>query len=71
MKNIVEIDGRKASVSFDPEIGMLRGEFLGLTGGADFYAANVEQFYAEGAMSLKVFLDMCREKDIETAVRAS
>ena len=65
MKNIIEIDGHKASVSFDPELGMLRGEFLGLAGGADFYAANVEQLYAEGATSLKVFLDMCREKGIE------
>lgn len=65
MKNIIEIDGHKASVSFDPEIGMLRGEFLGLAGGADFYAGNVEQLYVEGAKSLRIFLDMCREKGIE------
>ena len=31
MKNIVEIEGHRASVSFDPEIGMLRGEFVGLS----------------------------------------
>ncbi|MEP6564877.1 MAG: type II toxin-antitoxin system HicB family antitoxin [Mesorhizobium sp.] len=65
MKNIVDIDGHRASVSFDPEIGMLRGEFLGLAGGADFYAENVEQLYVEGTKSLKVFLDICREKGIE------
>ena len=41
MKNIIEIDGQKAVVSFDPDINMLRGEFLGLSGGADFYAADV------------------------------
>ena len=36
MKNIMEIDGHKAVISFDPDIGMFRGEFLGLSGGADF-----------------------------------
>ncbi|OHV88259.1 type II toxin-antitoxin system HicB family antitoxin [Mesorhizobium sp. ORS 3428] len=65
MKNIIEIDGHKASVAFDPEIGMLRGEFLGLAGGADFYAQNVEQLYREGAKSLEVFLAICREKGIK------
>ena len=64
MKNIIEIEGHKAAVSFDPEIGMLRGEFLGLTGGADFYARDVEQLYKEGAMSLRVFLEICEEKGI-------
>ena len=65
MKNIIEIDGHKALVSFDPEIEMLRGEFLGLAGGADFYAKDVEQLHLEGAKSLEVFLTMCREKNIE------
>jgi predicted HicB family RNase H-like nuclease len=41
MNNIIEIDGHKAAVSLDPEIGQLRGEFLGLNGGADFYADNI------------------------------
>jgi predicted HicB family RNase H-like nuclease len=30
MKNVIEIDGHKAVLSVDPEIGMIRGEFLGL-----------------------------------------
>ena len=64
MKNIIEIDGHKAVLSFDPEIGMIRGEFLGLAGGADFYAENVKGLFAEGRKSLQVFLDMCREKGI-------
>jgi predicted HicB family RNase H-like nuclease len=64
MKNVIEIDGHKAVVSLDPEIGMFRGEFLGLAGGADFYAENVEVLFAEGRKSLQVFLDMCREKGI-------
>lgn len=65
MKNIIEIDGHKALVSFDPEIEMLRGEFLGLSGGADFYATSVSELEEEGRQSLAVYLDMCREKGIE------
>lgn len=65
MKNIIEIDGHKALVTFDPELEMLRGEFLGLSGGADFYAAAVPELMEEGRKSLTVYLEMCREKSIE------
>jgi predicted HicB family RNase H-like nuclease len=65
MKNILDIEGRKAVVSFDPDIGLLRGEFLGLSGGADFYASDVEGLLKEGKTSLKVYLEMCAEKGIE------
>jgi predicted HicB family RNase H-like nuclease len=65
MRNIVDIDGHKALVSFDPELEMLRGEFLGLSGGADFYAESVDGLLVEGRKSLEVYLEMCREKSIE------
>lgn len=65
MKNVIEIDGHKAVISLDPEIRMFRGEFLGLTGGADFYAKNIDQLVIEGRCSLKVFLALCKEKHIE------
>ena len=65
MKNVIEIDGHKAVVSLDPEIGMIRGEFLGLSGGADFYAKTVDELVTEGCRSLKVFLAMCKEKNIK------
>jgi len=65
MRNVIEIEGHKAVVSLDPEIGMLRGEFLGLSGGADFYAKDVEALAQEGSRSLRVYLDMCAEKGIE------
>lgn len=68
---IIGIDGHKATTAFDPEIGMLRGEFLGLAGGADFYAQDVEQLYVEGAKSLAIFHEICREKGLETAMQAS
>lgn len=71
MKNVLEIDGHKAIVSFDPDIGLLRGEFIGLSGGADFYAGDVDSLAAEGQRSLSVYLDMCRENGIEPYKRFS
>jgi predicted HicB family RNase H-like nuclease len=65
MKNVIEIDGHRAVISLDPEIGMIRGEFLGLTGGADFYAKSVGELVTEGRRSLKVFLALCKEKHIK------
>ena len=64
MKNVLEIDGYKAIVSFDPETNRFRGEFIGLNGGADFYAADVKSLKREGGISLKVFLEMCRESGL-------
>ncbi|WP_298285277.1 type II toxin-antitoxin system HicB family antitoxin [Acidocella sp.] len=63
--NMLEIDGHKAVIQFDPELGLFRGEFLGLTGGADFYADSVEGLRREGSVSLRVFLETCRERGIE------
>jgi predicted HicB family RNase H-like nuclease len=65
MKNTMEIDGHRAIVSFDPDIGMFRGEFLGLSGGADFYALSVKSLAEEGRKSLQIYLDVCREKGVE------
>ena len=57
--NVLKIDGHYAVVSFDPEIEMFRGEFVGLNGSADFYAASVED-----RASLAVFLAVCSERGI-------
>lgn len=65
MKNTMVIDGYKAVIQFDPEIEMFRGEFVGLNGGADFYAADIEGLKREGAASLRVFLEMCAEDGVE------
>jgi len=43
---------------------MFRGEFIGLSGGADFYATNVKALKKEGAQSLNVYLDACQKKGI-------
>ena len=39
--NTMNIGGYEAVITFDPDIQMFRGEFVGLNGGADFYAADV------------------------------
>lgn len=64
MKNIMEIDGYKAVIAYDPDIEMFRGEFISLNGGADFYAPDIDGLRREGALSLKVFLEMCAEDGV-------
>jgi predicted HicB family RNase H-like nuclease len=65
MKNVMQFDGGyKAVVSYDQELGMFRGEFVGLNGGADFYAKDAEGLKREGAVSLRVFLRMCEEDNV-------
>ena len=62
MKNVMEFDGGyKAVITYDSEIEMFRGEFVGLNGGADFYAKDAEGLKREGKISLDVFLRMCEE----------
>ncbi|MGD9585009.1 MAG: type II toxin-antitoxin system HicB family antitoxin [Lysobacterales bacterium] len=65
------IDGHKAVISFDPEIGLFRDEFIGLAGGADFYAADVAGLAHEGAVSLRVYLDACAKDGIDPLAHAS
>lgn len=65
MNNVMTINGYQAVITFDPEISMFRGEFLGLNGGADFYAADVEGLHREGETSLRVFLDACEKRGID------
>jgi predicted HicB family RNase H-like nuclease len=65
MKNIMEIEGQKAVIAFDPDIEMFRGEFIGLNGGADFYAKDVEGLAKEGAISLRIFLEECETHGID------
>ena len=43
MRNTMEIGGYRAIIQFDPDIEMFRGEFVGLNGGADFYARDVRR----------------------------
>ncbi|MDR0843274.1 MAG: type II toxin-antitoxin system HicB family antitoxin [Acidobacteriota bacterium] len=63
--NILTINGYRAVISFDPDIQMFRGEFVGLNGGADFYAKDVDGLKREGEISLRVFFEACRQRGIE------
>jgi predicted HicB family RNase H-like nuclease len=40
-------------------------EFLSLSGGADFYASDVDRLIAEGKTSFGVYLAICAQKRIE------
>jgi predicted HicB family RNase H-like nuclease len=63
--NTMSINGYQAVIAFDPDIQMFRGEFVGLNGGADFYAKDVDGLRREGEISLKVFLEACAEDGVE------
>lgn len=65
MMNIMGINGYRAVVQYDPDIDMFRGEFVGLNGGADFYAKDIDGLRKEGEISLRVFLEMCQEEGVE------
>lgn len=62
--NLMTIQGYSAVISFDPDIGMFRAEFLGLNGGADFYAKDLDTLRQEGELSLRIFLDACAEDGV-------
>ena len=63
--NTMTINGYQAVIAFDPEIQMFRGEFVGLNGGADFYATDVDGLRHEGEISLRLFLDACEKRGVE------
>lgn len=65
MINQMTINGVKAVITYDSEIDMFRGEFVGLNGGADFYAKDADGLRREGEISLKVFIESCQEDGVE------
>lgn len=69
--NMMKFDDYRAVIQYDSEIDMFRGEFIGLNGGADFYAKDIDGLRREGQTSLKVFLDMCKEDGVEPCKKYS
>ena len=53
--NVMTVDNFHATIEFDPDLDLFRGEILGLNGG----------LRAEFKRSLQVFLEVCKEKGIE------
>ena len=64
MKELMQIRGYTAVLDYDPDIELYRGEFLGLRGGAEFYAPSREALPVEGKRSLEVFLALCAEDGV-------
>lgn len=62
--NTMEVEGYKAKIEYDPELDQFRGEILGLNGSADFYGKSPAELRKEFKNSLKVFLEVCKEKQI-------
>ena len=65
MNNTMKIRGHTAVIQYDPEIDMLRGEFVALNGGADFYAKSIATLRKEGETSLRVFFNTCKTHGIQ------
>lgn len=65
MKNTIKVSGYNAVVVYDAETDQLRGEFIGLNSGVDFYADNIKDLHKEAQRSLNVFLEVCKEQGIE------
>ena len=63
--NTMICEGYHAKIEYDSELDTFRGEILGLNGGADFYGRNPQELRAEFKNSLRIFLEVCKEKGIE------
>jgi len=62
--NMMELEGYKAKIEYDPELDQFRGEIMGLNGSADFYGNSPAALRKEFRNSLRVFLEVCEEKGI-------
>ena len=69
--NMMEVDGYKAKIEYDPELDQFRGEILGLNGSADFYGKSPANLRKEFKNSLKVYLEVCEEKGISPTKKYS
>jgi predicted HicB family RNase H-like nuclease len=67
----MQVNNYKAMIEFDPELDQFRGEIHGLNGSADFYGRNPAELRKEFKNSLKVFLDVCKEKGISPTKKYS
>ena len=61
MITVAKFGNFEATISFDSDISMYRGEFIVLNGGADFYAENLDDLLKEGEKSLRVLLEYAEE----------
>ena len=64
MIKLMEVNGFRATVDYDPDIEMFRGEFVGLNGCADFYSDSVKGLKREAERSLQEFVAFCEERGL-------
>ena len=65
MKGLMNINGYSAVISYAEDLDMLRGDFVGLNGGANFYAEDINGLRHEGKISLEIFLESCHKDGVE------
>ena len=63
--NLMTVEGYTARMAYDPDSGLYRGEILGLSGGADFYANSPTELHQEFKNSLAICLQVCAEQGID------
>lgn len=71
--SLMTIQGHEAVIRFDQDMGTFRGEFVGLEGGADFYADSVKGLKRQGEQSLRVYYEAYAEQkgiDIKSGLPA-
>lgn len=67
--NTMMIAGQPAIISYIPELRSFRGKFIGLSGYCDFVADSIIGLQTEGEISLREYLEDCRQNGIEPYVR--
>ena len=65
MKGLLNINGYPAVISYAEDLNLLRGDFVGLNGGANFYAKDIDGLRHEGKVSLDIFLESCHKDGVE------
>ncbi len=60
----MKFDGYTAKIGYDSDLDQFRGEIVGINGSADFYGKSPASLRTEFRKSLKVFLEVCEEKDL-------
>src|SRR5450830_360589 len=71
--NVMTVDGFHATIEFDSDLDLFRGEILGLNGGADFYGKNPKELRTESNVHFKSFSKYVprRELNPDAIFRAS
>ena len=59
---IMTHDDYVAQIDYDPEIGMFHGRIVNIHSVVNFYGKSVDDLKKEFETSVKVYLDVCREK---------